>query len=270
MWFSELPPLYFHPRRTEAGTTVYESLDGKQRASQIIAFMNSEYALKTFRPEFEHLNGKKFKDMDQLNQDEIGDLEIHVRVSNRTLTNDEIYELFSRLQDNKRTSTGEKLNAMPSACFTLVDETLTEATPQLEGIKPGSDKRKARTEAVVRCLKSWEFSEDDTKALTDKPRLEEWYQNAQAPSNASSFKRACVLTFQVLATSNLPHKGAMSTILPVFRVISKCLVEKPSNLPEVCKNITRLDAAFFKNVDGEHNASFTRYQALKEEMKSLL
>lgn len=262
MWFGELPALYFHPRHTSTGIT-YESLDGKQRASKILGFLRDEFPLKTSRAEFAHLNGKKFSEMDALNQSEIRDLRIRLRLANRTLTRVEIYELFRRLQDNKRTTTGEKLNAMPGALDELVSATIDDADELFNALIP-SDKRKRRNELTCRLLKSWSFPDDDTKALTDKPTLEAWYAQASVPSDQFRFRGAVVVTLQTLLDSNLLRKQANSTVLPVFRIISKCLRADPNKLRPLCQLIANLEPQFFKQVGGDHNAMLTRYQALRE------
>jgi hypothetical protein len=268
IWFGELPQLYFHPRHTPTGT-IYESLDGKQRASQVISFMNDGFALKVMRPEFEHINGKKFSELDILNQNEIRDLKLRIRLANRTLTREEIYQLFSRLQDNKRTTTGEQLNAMPGELDELVRKTNEAATDLFDTLIP-SDKRKRRHEVVCRCLKSWCYVNDDTKALTDKPKLGEWYQTATVPEDAEQFTSTLNVTLQVLQKSNLLHKQATSAIIPIFRIVSKFAREHPSKLRSLCGIIAQLNPHYFQSVAGDHSAILTRYHALLQTTAHLL
>lgn len=268
IWFGEIPQLYFHPRQTPTGT-VYESLDGKQRASHVISFMNDGFAFKTTRPEFAHLNGKKFSQLDTLNQNEIRDLKLRLRLSNRTLTPEEIYQLFSRLQDNKRTTAGEQLNAMPSELDELVRQTNEEASDLFDTLIP-SDRRKRRHEVTCLCMKSWCFVDDDTKALTEKPKLNEWYQNATVPEDAGQFTNTLNVTLQVLQKSNLHHKEANSTIIPIFRIISKFARTHPSKLRSLCDIIAKLDSHYFQSVAGDHKAKLTRYHALLQTTKHLL
>lgn len=260
IWFGELPQLYFHPRETPTGT-IYESLDGKQRASQVLSFMKDGFSLKTSRPEFKHINGKTFSQLDKLNQNEIRDLKLRIRLANRTLTQDEIYQLFSRLQDNKRTTTGEQLNAMPGELDVLVQQTYEAATELFDTLIP-NDKRKKRCEIICRCLKSWDFSCDDAKALTDRPKLSEWYQKAVMIQQPEHFIKSIIETLQALQDSNLNHRNTMTTILPIFRLISECVRSHPTKLCSLRDIIIHLPSTYFQTVAGEHNASLTRYNSL--------
>lgn len=258
--FGKIPSLVFHPKYTDTGL-VYESIDGKQRASKILEALDSKYKLKFTRPELEHINNKYFNELSELQQSEIKNMTIHIQIANRTLTDDEIYCLFTNLQHNKRTTKGETLNAMPSKA----DELIKNIIGSFDNVIP-KDTRKQRTEMAIRMLKSWCFKDDDIKALTEKPNLLDWFKIASVPDDSRLFQTAVTITLDVLEKSSLKHMQAQSTILPVFRVLCNYIHNDPSKLTQVKEFIVGLSPDYFQNVGGDHSAVMNRYIQLKNDI----
>ena len=73
-------------------------IDGKQRLTSIIRFLNDEFALTEDIPNFkgEKLAGKKFSELDERTQDRIKDYSILIYYF-RSMTNEERDEMFKRL-----------------------------------------------------------------------------------------------------------------------------------------------------------------------------
>lgn len=262
--FGEIPSLVFHPRYTNTGV-VFESVDGKQRASKILEGLQDKYKLKFSREELAHISNKYFSELSDLQQSEIKNLTIRVRIANRTLTDEEIYNLFTNLQHNKRTTKGETLNAMPSQANELINQTVECLAEPFERVIP-KDTRKQRTEMTIRMLKSWCFPNDDAKALTEKPKLLDWFKTATIPTDAQLFKQAVATTLNILETCNLKHTQAQSTIMPVFRVLCYYIHANPDKLGHVKDYIIGLEPDYFHYVGGDHSACVNRYLQIKEDI----
>lgn len=96
MTIGMVPPTLWHTRGRKT-----ESIDGKQRISALVSYLNNEF----------NWNGRKF---DELTEDEQIRFENHsltLMKCTRTLTDDEISSLFSKLQVTKKTTAGEVLNS---------------------------------------------------------------------------------------------------------------------------------------------------------------
>ena len=102
----DIPEVYWHP--SEDGERL-ESLDGKQRCSAIIQYMNNEY--KYMLKDVEGMHGKKFEDLEKHLKREIEKCTIKMSISNRRLTDEEVGRFFKRRQKTKTTTCGEHLNS---------------------------------------------------------------------------------------------------------------------------------------------------------------
>jgi hypothetical protein len=262
--FGEIPPLVFHPRYTSTGV-VFDSIDGKQRASKILEGLQDKFKLKFSRPELAHISNKYFSELSELQQSEIKNLTLRVRIANRTLTDDEIYELFTNLQHNKRTTKGETLNAMPSEANGLVNETVEDLAESFERVIP-KNTRKQRTEMAIRMYKSWCFPQDDSKAMTEKPKLLDWFKTATVVPDAQLFKQAVATTLNILEQCSLKHTQAQSTIMPIFRVLSHYIHTNPDSLTLVKDYIVGLEPDYFNICGGDHNAVVSRFQKIKNDL----
>jgi len=109
----DIPKFYF--RSVSGGTYEHEVVDGQQRMRAISEYCQNHFSLGDFSndiPGQPPLEGKKFDDLDSDLQDEI-------HAYNLTITEitdaseEEIRELFLRLQEGKALNPAEKRNAIP-------------------------------------------------------------------------------------------------------------------------------------------------------------
>jgi len=110
-----IPPIYF--RVLENG--YYECVDGQQRCTSIFDFFDNKFPLsKKYSPEFA---GKYFKELPSNIRDLFDDYEIMVFEINNA-NDDEIREMFDRLQRGMPLTAGEKLNARAGKMHDFISE----------------------------------------------------------------------------------------------------------------------------------------------------
>jgi len=108
--FNDIPLVRFHQRIQSDGTHRWESLDGKQRCSAIIEFMNGDYSI-----EFSWTGWPKvkthYKELSAGQKQRIDELNLDMKLLPETLSNEEISQYFQWAQNTKTTSLGEFLNS---------------------------------------------------------------------------------------------------------------------------------------------------------------
>ena len=110
-----IPPIYF--RVLDSG--FYECVDGQQRCTAIFDFFDNKYPLsKKYSPEFA---GKYFKELPSNVRDLYDDYEVMVFEINNA-NDEEIREMFDRLQRGMPLTAGEKLNARSGKMHEFISE----------------------------------------------------------------------------------------------------------------------------------------------------
>lgn len=106
----DIPKIYL--RKTN-GSFDYEIADGQQRLSAIWRFVNNEYTLGSLNSPYKRLSNKTFRELDEDAQKSIKSYILVASVSQDT-SNDQIRELFRRLQQGTRLTPAEIRNSLPS------------------------------------------------------------------------------------------------------------------------------------------------------------
>lgn len=110
----DIPKLYLRHIKTSGGVYDYELADGQQRITAIHGFIiRRSYPLGTIEGLHAVLSGKSFDELSAATQRNILDYEFTVAVAYDT-TNDQIRELFARLQKGDRLTPAELRNSVPS------------------------------------------------------------------------------------------------------------------------------------------------------------
>jgi uncharacterized protein with ParB-like and HNH nuclease domain len=95
-----IPPFY-----TVKKGDKYDMLDGKQRSNAIASFIDDEYLLildEDYREvDGEFIEGKKFSELSEELQDRIKDVSLSICFFDETITDDEVEEMFFRLNNGK-------------------------------------------------------------------------------------------------------------------------------------------------------------------------
>lgn len=107
----DIPKIYL---RKTSRPYVYEVADGQQRLHAIWGFLSDSYPLGEVRAPHAALSGYVFSSLPQTTQKQILGFELIVSIV-ASSTNEEIRELFARLQKGVRLSPPELRNSIPSA-----------------------------------------------------------------------------------------------------------------------------------------------------------
>ena len=91
-----IPTTYWHENNNKR-----ESLDGKQRISTIFEFKNNEFEYK----------GQKYDELSDEYKRHFDSFKLALGICNRTLSKEEVHNIFEKLQVVKKTSLGEVLNS---------------------------------------------------------------------------------------------------------------------------------------------------------------
>lgn len=120
-----IPP--FFAKKKESG--IYDMLDGKQRMNSIADFINNDYELCnleeiTYTDEEEKekiidINGKKFEELPEEFQDKIKDFSFTIYYFDEGITDEEVNELFYRLNNGKPLSAIE-LTRVRAKSFSII------------------------------------------------------------------------------------------------------------------------------------------------------
>ncbi|PCJ22002.1 MAG: hypothetical protein COA96_14980 [SAR86 cluster bacterium] len=105
-----VPKMYFLVlSKKGSATNLYACVDGKQRLTAIYNFLGDELSLNT---EYSGIHGgKKYSELTEKTQDQFDEYQIDIEEVSEA-TNDEISELFKRLQGGTPLNSGEKLMAV--------------------------------------------------------------------------------------------------------------------------------------------------------------
>lgn len=110
-----IPPIYFRVSHDDC----YECVDGQQRCTAIFDFFDNKYPLsKKYSPEFA---GKYFKELPPNIRDLFDDYEVMV-FEIRDASDEEIREMFDRLQRGMPLTAGEKLHAKAGKIHDFISE----------------------------------------------------------------------------------------------------------------------------------------------------
>ena len=107
----DLPKFYL---RSSHHPYEHEIVDGQQRLRAIWEFQNDQYRLgKTSKeiPDYDDLSGKKWSELSSDQKDKIGNFPLTI-VEIKNASNEQVEELFSRLQEGVVLNPAEKRNAM--------------------------------------------------------------------------------------------------------------------------------------------------------------
>lgn len=105
--FCTLTPLFYHRRKSDG---VLENLDGKQRTTAMVRYMQSEFALPNTCGLPEEMCGY-YRDLSDAVKNKFYNIDIGVYITDSELTRDEVSKFFERVQRSSSTTNGESMNA---------------------------------------------------------------------------------------------------------------------------------------------------------------
>lgn len=137
----DIPKIYFDVNQ-EAGEDKYEVVDGQQRISAIIEFLNGEFKLNI---EFDDIGdqvikGKKMEELPRPIQRKLNSINLDV-VELREYSEDEVREIFIRHQEGSPLNAAEKRRAYPGNCPSIIEGLAEHPIFSIENFLGFNDKR---------------------------------------------------------------------------------------------------------------------------------
>jgi len=112
----DIPKIYL---RKTTGSFEYEICDGQQRLNAIWRFIDSEYRLGALKSPYIRASNKTYEELDESFRDRINSYILVASVAHQT-SNDQIRELFRRLQQGTRLAPPEIRNSLPSCLGDII------------------------------------------------------------------------------------------------------------------------------------------------------
>lgn len=270
--YNDIPPVRFHTRFLSNGTKQYESLDGKQRCTAVIDFMEDKFRVN-FPEWYEEHSDKTFSDLSISEKQYIKNRNIDIKVTHSTLTPKEIALFFQRAQQTKITQLGEHLNsdigspkrAISQKC--LADERIKTL---LNDIKKNPS-RYIYLEMIARmlyCYETYSCGESNFDVSPDK--LKKWWANEDTEHtyvDEYTFKQNVEQVLDIILESRINYKAKKTTYLPIFWFYLK----NPQHISLLKEYISKgIDGDVWNSVvGGKHNTSYSRFVQLEEEILGL-
>jgi hypothetical protein len=161
-----IPP--FYAVKNENGN--YSMLDGKQRSEAIRAFLNNEFALDDSTPEvtlkngmIDDISGLTYSQLCEEIQDKIKDYSLTVYWFDSCITDDEISEMFFRLNNGKPLSAIELTRVKAKSIDTI--RSLAKHPIFSEALKETAINKYTNEDIII---KSWAILYADNKSLETK------------------------------------------------------------------------------------------------------
>lgn len=151
----DIPKIYLHDLRSKKEPISFAVVDGKQRLSTIWSFIEGRFKLSDG---FKYLGnedtypdkGMSFQDFSELWKERFKNISVDV-VYIQFAEEDDIEELFSRLNNGEPLNAAEKRNAMGGAMCQLIRETAMH--PLFTKVLPFGNKRYSHFEVAAKLLK---------------------------------------------------------------------------------------------------------------------
>ena len=251
---------------TDEDSKRLRSIDGKQRTMAIFRYLNDEYPYMCDFPE--NMKGKKFSELSQKDKNILLYKEATINVANRQLTYKEIEDMFSRMQETKKTSLGELLNShqMTSPIIGHILKSMGEFEPFFVKV----DKRHERLELIVRMYYGISaFHANETNKI-DVPRskLIEWTKTFKIENLPGYTSKLVKNSLSVLKECKTKHNFQKTFVLPLTIVLGKQIINKQTT--KVKKERFKTFSKFVKTTDiiypqvgGSHSATDTRIPILE-------
>jgi len=272
----DIPQVYFHTVTDEKGLSVYESLDGKQRCTAIVEFIENKYP---FNPDTKVLDthiecvGKTLDEFPPLVRQQLQRVRLSCKILTRTMTLEEISEFFLIRQVTKVTTAGEKLNAQlnskvrPQAIELLARTRVAAAFGLIKKI----GNRKGYVELIARLMFAHRHPNIDDLDPSPKDLTIWWgraepFQEDELELIEGLIQRMVTLILAV-PCEWLWQKSAKTTLLPVYNILQKyCTGERWDTGFETmtARLSTGNPNAFKGGVWGDHDVTNKRRKELLE------
>ena len=263
----------FDTVKSNGGLSIYRSLDGKQRLSAIVRFINNEY---TFKVNITPLKNKKFEKWPEIWKDHLLGCEFNICTTIATLTDDEVTEYFQIKQNTKKTSSGETLNSVLSTRANLC-RNICKVVDFGENVV-GKKDRKICFEVVVRiCYAIDLFNKTKTHDFTTinyDPKINkhtDFLNDNDKDQDVTMFKyyeQFIKDLFEFIKIVDYNNKWGKTFILPI--VIITLNYGKFDQMKSFVINHINGKDNFYPKVAGKHSATKERIAILNNKFKSYI
>ncbi len=220
---NDIPEVYFHQRK-HRGREVRESLDGKQRCSAVVGYLNNEYAYTAAEPD--QMVGRKFEDLPEEWQNRLRhQCTLRLRIAQQTLTDEQIQRFFQKRQMAKRTTTGEHLNSCITSPLLRPFRNLMQEE-EVAGwlqIIARSSKRESHLEMVARIARCYQEHE---KPDCSPAVLISWFVSEDVDVELPQMEKLVRTTLELLAGSQLKARSSKPVYLAVAQFLAKSVDEE--------------------------------------------
>lgn len=251
-----IPTTYWHENNNKR-----ESLDGKQRISTILQFKKNEFKYK----------GQKYDELSDEDKRHFNTFPLALGICSRTLTKEEVHNIFENLQVVKKTSLGEVLN---STYNENLKKNVLEYLDELNIINKNKNflrknKRFEQQEIIAWTLYFTYKKPDYDYALEQidiKEFWNEFYLNIVENNNIyEEYKLLFNKFIRIFVNNNnIPYINNKTTLIPLFYIVlnynysSDILEDYVSTYIDDIKNILK------KKVNASHTACKERINDIIE------
>jgi hypothetical protein len=262
-----VPPAIFDIFTDEDGFQKRRSIDGKQRTMAVFRYLNDEYSYKNEFPT--NMKNKTFSELTQREKQKLFYKNATIYVANRQLTDNEIEEMFSRMQETKKTTLGELLNSRQntSPIIGYILKLMNTFNPFFEN----KDNRHARLEIMVRifyCINTKHNNENGNCDVSPS-KLTDWVKNFKIEKLPKYTLKLVKFTLNALKLCKTKNKYSKTFVLPLVIVLNKQVINKQtfkikkSVYKKFCEFVQETDIDY-PHVGGNHSATKTRVPFLDE------
>ena len=243
-----IPTTYWHENNNKR-----ESLDGKQRISTILQFKRNEFLYK----------GQKYDELSDELKRHFDSFKLALGICNRTLSKEEVHNIFEKLQVVKKTSLGEVLN---STYNENLKKNVLEYLDELSVFNKNKNflrknKRFEQQEIIAWTLYfTYNKSDPDPDYALEQIDIKEFWNNFDLNNeeNNNIYEQYKLLFNKFIRifvnNNNIPYINNKTTLIPLFYIIlnynysTDILENYVSFYIDDIKNILK------KKVNASHNA----------------
>lgn len=265
----------FDTIRKPNGMSAIRSLDGKQRITAIMSYLDGHF--KYCHPQNipAAMMNKTYEEIPEAWKQAIRNATLPVKVCDSTLTEEEIAYHFRKKQQSAVTTCGEKLNAMFSNPVIRFAYQLLSENAIVNACLEGKARRMGHLEMVIRIIHAihvLDVNREKTKIDTSPKKLIDWVENLDASwltrHNTRKISVITAETFRLVSDMDLKDgiKLAKTFILPIiglFTYHSSADELVNANVSEFVSSVLE-DEDYYDDVGGSHSATKDRFIQIKE------
>ena len=265
----------FDTIRKPNGMSAIRSLDGKQRITAIMSYLDGHF--KYCHPQNipAAMMNKTYEEIPGAWKQAIRNATLPVKVCDSTLTEEEIAYHFRKKQQSAVTTCGEKVNAMFSNPVIRFAYQLLSENAIVNACLEGKARRMGHLEMVIRIIHAihvLDVNREKTKIDTSPKKLIDWVENLDASwltrHNTRKISVITAETFRLVSDMDLKDsiKLAKTFILPIiglFTYHSSIDELVNANVSEFVSSVLE-DEDYYDDVGGSHSATKDRFIQIKE------